>query len=277
MQTRPPAASTSMRTGTVRPAGASRSSLRMSRSDDAGGAATSDGASARCGAGMNDDDRGFSPDCNQFATGSPLEVPRVRERRARFFSSAPFGAGGRGAAGFGAGAAATVGVDFGCAFSAAFGAGFGVGFGAGAAAAFGAGAGFATGFGAGLTIALTAFSTVFAAAFTFATGLAAGFFAFAAALAALAARAFGASGFFAAFFVAADFGRAAGRLAARFATAVFFPCTFAIERSPENCGAQYSLLTRYFRDQNSGKVVGNPTDEGAILSLHHHPDQIFGS
>src|SRR3954452_25110460 len=164
MQTRPRPASTSMRTGTVRPAGASRSSLRMSRSDDAGGAATSDGASARCGAGMNDDDRGFSPDCSQFATGPPLEVTRVRERRARFFSSATFGAGGRGGAGFGAGAAATVGTGFGCAFStafgasfgvgfgagaaAAFGAGFGVGFGAGAAAAFGAGAGFATGFGA---------------------------------------------------------------------------------------------------------------------------------
>src|SRR5436190_12427942 len=239
MKTRPPAASTSMRTGTVRTVGASRSSLRISRSDDAGGAATSDGASARGGAGMNDDERGFSPACSQFATGPPLEVTRGRERRARFLSSAA--AGGRGAAtGFGA---ATAGAGFGCAFSTSFGASFGAGFGGGAgfgaAAAFGAG----TDFGFGAATGLTAFSAVFAMGF-FATGFGAGFFALAAAFAAaLAARAFGASGFFAAFFVSdTDFGRAAGRLAARFATAVFFPCTFAIACSPEKCGAQYSLL-----------------------------------
>src|SRR4051794_22517014 len=95
-----------MRTGTVRTVGAMRSSWRIRRSDDAGGAATSDGASARGGAGMKDDGRGLSPMCSQFATGPPLEVTRGRARRARFLSSAAEEATGRGAAiviGFGAG------------------------------------------------------------------------------------------------------------------------------------------------------------------------------
>src|SRR5436305_5348794 len=79
------------------------------RSDDAGGAATSDGASARAGAGMNDDGRG--PPCtNHAAVAGPLDVSFGRERRVRFLSSAfdgGFGgAGGRGGAtatAFGAG------------------------------------------------------------------------------------------------------------------------------------------------------------------------------
>ena len=62
---RPPLASMSMRTGTVRTANSVSSCDPTSRSDDAGGAATSDGASARGGAGMNDDER-FSP-CENHA------------------------------------------------------------------------------------------------------------------------------------------------------------------------------------------------------------------
>src|SRR6185369_196847 len=197
-----------MRTGTVRPAGARRSSLRMRRSDEAGGAATSDGASARGGAGMNDDGRGFSPACSQFATGPPLDVIRGRGRRARFLSSTT---------GAGRGAAATA-TGFGAGFGASFGCGFSTGFGR----IFGAGAGL-TAFGAVLTggAGLTAFNAVFATGLG--AGLRAGFV--------LAARAFGATGFFAAFPADAVFGRAAGRLAPRFATAVFFPCTFAIDLS----------------------------------------------
>src|SRR5947208_4245200 len=119
----------------------------MRRSDDAGGAATSDGASARGGAGMNDDGRGlFSAETSQFATGPPLEVTRGRERRARFFSSAADA--GRGAAiviGFGAGFNAGFGRGFSAAFSGSFGAAFGArtGFGAGFA---GTGAGALTAF-----------------------------------------------------------------------------------------------------------------------------------
>src|SRR5438445_13845072 len=105
MKTRPPAASRSMRTGTVRTAGASRSSLRMRRSDDAGGAATSDGASARGGAGMNDDGRGFSPWVNHVAETAPPDETRVRGRRARFFSATGRGGGTGLAATFGGGAA----------------------------------------------------------------------------------------------------------------------------------------------------------------------------
>src|SRR5437764_5637313 len=85
---RPPLASTSTRTGTVRTANSVNSCEPTSRSDDAGGAATSDGASARGGAGMNDEGRGFSPCENQAAVGGPLEVTRGRERRLRFPSSA---------------------------------------------------------------------------------------------------------------------------------------------------------------------------------------------
>src|SRR5258706_13731770 len=77
----------SIRTGTVRTANSVSSCDPTRRSDDAGGAATSDGASARGGAGMNDDDRGLSPCENHAAVAGPLEVTRGRERR-RFFSSA---------------------------------------------------------------------------------------------------------------------------------------------------------------------------------------------
>src|SRR5258706_5168399 len=73
----------SILTGTVRTANSVSSCDPTRRSDDAGGAATSDGASARGGAGMNDDDRGFSPCENQAAVGGPLEVTRGRERRRR--------------------------------------------------------------------------------------------------------------------------------------------------------------------------------------------------
>src|SRR2546425_6812763 len=86
---RPPLASTSTRTGTVRTANSVNSCEPTSLSDDAGGAATSDGASARGGAGMNDDDRGFWPCENQAAVGGPLEVTRGRERRFRLPPSLP--------------------------------------------------------------------------------------------------------------------------------------------------------------------------------------------
>src|SRR5687768_4667601 len=96
----------SMRTGTVRTAMRLMvSSGRNNRSDDAGGAAMADGASARGGAGMNDAGRGFSVD-SHAAAGAPLDVMRVRARRPRFFSgSGTFGA--TGAAGFTGGATAT--------------------------------------------------------------------------------------------------------------------------------------------------------------------------
>src|SRR5205085_2213097 len=84
-------------TGTVRTANSVSSPALMSRSDEAGGAAMSEGASARAGAGMNDDGRGFSPLFSQFAAGAPLEVTRGRERRARFLSAS--GATGRGGVG----------------------------------------------------------------------------------------------------------------------------------------------------------------------------------
>src|SRR3954469_19547106 len=80
---RPPFDSMSTRTGTVRTTNSVSSCDPTRRSDDAGGAATSDGASARGGAGMNDDGLAFSCE-NQFATAGPLEVTRVRGRRARF-------------------------------------------------------------------------------------------------------------------------------------------------------------------------------------------------
>src|SRR3954468_19109925 len=84
---RPPFDSMSMRTGTVRTANSVSSCDPTRRSDDAGGAATSDGASARGGAGMKDEERGRSPCENQAAVAGPLEVTRGRERR-RFLSSA---------------------------------------------------------------------------------------------------------------------------------------------------------------------------------------------
>lgn len=60
------------------------------RSDDAGGAATFDGASARGGAGMNDEGRGRSAPCGNHAAGVPEDWgTRVRGRRGR-----PAGAGG---------------------------------------------------------------------------------------------------------------------------------------------------------------------------------------
>src|SRR3954451_16154172 len=37
------------------------------------------------------------------------------------------------------------------------------------------------------------------------------------------------------------------------------------------------LLCTNFRDQNIREVVGNPTDESAILSLDHHPDEVFSA
>src|SRR5258707_15072949 len=76
----------STRTGTVRTERSARSSLRIRRSEDAGGAATSDGASARAGAGMNDEGRGFSAALSHAATGAPLDWTRGRDRRARFLS-----------------------------------------------------------------------------------------------------------------------------------------------------------------------------------------------
>src|SRR5216684_3908652 len=86
-----------MRTGVVRTANSVSSCAPTRRSDDAGGAATSDGASARGGAGMNEDERGRSPCENQAAVAGPFEVTRVRERR-RFLSS-PAGAATRATAG----------------------------------------------------------------------------------------------------------------------------------------------------------------------------------
>src|SRR5205823_5286316 len=60
---------------------------------DAGGAATSDGASARGGAGMNDEGRGlFSPCVNHVAVAGPLEETFGRERRRFFSGSAAFAA-----------------------------------------------------------------------------------------------------------------------------------------------------------------------------------------
>ena len=53
----------------------------------------------RRGAGMNDEERGFSPGwANQVAEGGPLDWTRGRERRARFFSTG-FGTGRAGGAG----------------------------------------------------------------------------------------------------------------------------------------------------------------------------------
>src|SRR5216684_3414688 len=158
---RPPPASISIRTGTVRTANSVSSCDPTRRSEDAGGAATSDGASARGGAGMNDDDRGLSPCENQAAVAGPLEVTRGRERR-RFFSSV---------ARAGAGAAATfaAGFTFGSAAFSTF-ADFAVVFAAGLAAAFDAAIGaafFRAGFfEAGFLLFFVA-ATVFAAAFFF--------------------------------------------------------------------------------------------------------------
>src|SRR5260221_13003633 len=84
-ETRPALASTSIRTGAVRTAKAVSSSLETRRSDDAGGAATREGASARGGAGMNDDDRGLLAAWeNQVAGGGPPEVTFGRGRRGFF-------------------------------------------------------------------------------------------------------------------------------------------------------------------------------------------------
>lgn len=55
----------------------------MSRSDDAGGAATVDGDSARGGAGMKDEGRGLSPDASHAATGPVSGEIRRRGRRVR--------------------------------------------------------------------------------------------------------------------------------------------------------------------------------------------------
>src|SRR5216684_3940342 len=107
--TRPPPASTSTRTGTVRTANSVSSCSATRRSDDAGGAATSEGASARGGAGMNDDDRGFSPFTNQVAEIVPPDWTRGRERRERFFSA--LGGGGRGGMGAAFAAALWTGAD----------------------------------------------------------------------------------------------------------------------------------------------------------------------
>jgi hypothetical protein len=63
-----------MRTGTVLVTNSVTSSGRMSRSEDAGGAAISEGASARGGAGMKDDGRGFTaPGGSHAATGAPFD------------------------------------------------------------------------------------------------------------------------------------------------------------------------------------------------------------
>src|SRR3954451_17422229 len=86
---RPPFDSMSMRTGTVRTTNSVSSCDPTRRSDDAGGAATSDGASARGGAGMKDDERGRSPCENHAAVAGPLDVTRGRERR--FFLSSAAG------------------------------------------------------------------------------------------------------------------------------------------------------------------------------------------
>src|SRR5216684_591322 len=249
---RPPPASISIRTGTVRTANSVSSCDPTRRSEDAGGAATSDGASARGGAGMNDDDRGLSPCENQAAVAGPLEVTRGRERR-RFFSSV---------ARAGAGAAATfaAGFTFGSAAFSTF-ADFAVVFAAGLAAAFDAaiGAAFfraaffgATFFGAAFFCAAF-FGTAFfeaaffgAAFFEAAFFLGAGFF---------GAGFFGAGFFFGATTFAAGFFEAGFLLffvaATVFAAAFFFtlvaaflPCTFAIRAcspgSPEKWMAQYS-------------------------------------
>src|SRR5207244_7108472 len=116
------------------------------RSDEAGGAATSDGASARAGAGMNDDGRG--PPCtNHAAVAGPLEVSFGRERRVRFFSAAAgFGFGGAGGWGTAAGAGGRGTAFAGAAFA---GAGFaGAGFtGVGRTGLVGEGAGLALGLG----------------------------------------------------------------------------------------------------------------------------------
>src|SRR5688572_21114859 len=97
-----------MRTGTVRTAGWSTSSGRIRRSDEAGGAATADGASARAGAGINEAGRGFSVE-SHAAAGAPLECTRGRALLPLFFSASAARGGAAtgvaGAAGAGAGAA----------------------------------------------------------------------------------------------------------------------------------------------------------------------------
>src|SRR5688500_17796430 len=109
-----------MRTGTVRTAGCARSSSRMRRSEDAGGAATADGASARAGAAMNDEGRGFSLDSHE-AAGAPLDRTRGRARRPRFFSASGFAAlgtaGTLGATGEGAAGEGLTAFSLGAAFS----------------------------------------------------------------------------------------------------------------------------------------------------------------
>src|SRR3954453_8164611 len=147
---RPPFDSMSMRTGTVRTTNSVSSCDPTRRSEDAGGAATSDGASARGGAGMNDDERGRSPCENQAAVAGPLDVTRGRDRR--FFLSSPAGTTRAATAAPttapAAAAAPAFTADFtfdGAGFSAF---GFGVGFAVGFAVGFGFGAGLAAGFAA---------------------------------------------------------------------------------------------------------------------------------
>src|SRR5687767_2957095 len=118
----------STRTGTVRTASSMISSGRIKRSDDAGGAAIAEGASARGGAGMNDAGRGFSVE-SQAAAGAPLDVTRKRGRRARFsgFGAAgtfgatgPLGGAGGTAAGFTSSLAAALTVGLAGGFAAGF-------------------------------------------------------------------------------------------------------------------------------------------------------------
>src|SRR5688572_8406970 len=109
-----------MRTGTVRTAGCATSSGRMRRSEEAGGAAMAEGASARGGAGMKDAGRGFSVE-SHAAAGAPLECTRGRARRPRFLSDS-----GAGRAAGGGGVWAIFGAIFAATFGRTFGAGLGV-------------------------------------------------------------------------------------------------------------------------------------------------------
>src|SRR5262249_766899 len=127
--------------------------VATSRSEDAGGAATSDGASARGGAGMNEEGRGFSPFVNHVATATPVDVTRVRGRRARFFSRTGFGGGG----------AAAVGRPLWCGTTAGFAAGFATGLPFAATRA--------TGFGGLTAFGGAGFAAFFAARFGAALGL----------------------------------------------------------------------------------------------------------
>src|SRR5687767_12906746 len=218
----------SMRTGTVRTAMRLMvSSGRSRRSEDAGGAAIAEGASARGGAGMNEAGRGFSVE-SHAAAGAPLEVMRVRARRPRFFSGS--GAPGAvGAAGFTGRTATGLLIEIGR--PAGFGATFGL---TTLAAAFEAI--FAAAFGAVLATFVATFAAAFftltAAFFTCLTGFAACFGGFAG-LAGLTGF-FGVAAFFGAAFFAtvftAFFTRAATFFAASLPRAAgFFPCALAMK------------------------------------------------